>query len=110
MLVIAYVSLKPIDRSGGPPSVAMENIQNFAHIPAYAILTFCLVRCFFQLNTLTELYCFGIAFAYGVIMELLQHFVPGRFTSGMDVLRNTVGIAAMIYTLHKGYLRSFLKT
>lgn len=42
----------------------------------------------------------GITFAYGIIMELIQHYVPGRFMSLLDLVANSLGGILAFFVLY----------
>lgn len=75
-----FLALVPVD------------IQNFLHIPAYAILAF-LWR--WSLNPmpsrLASLVSFALTMSFGVVQEWAQSLVPGRYASLSDVLFDAVG-------------------
>ncbi len=78
-------------------------IQNLAHVPAYGFLALLWI---FNLRSSgtpraqAVMAAMIIATVYGLLMELLQTTVPGRFPSLLDGLLNVAGI--VIFTV--GYL------
>lgn len=107
MTLIAVGSLKP----GSPEhpetgGFSMENLNNFLHPPAYAILTYSLAHCFRRINKTTLAASFAIAFGYGVLMEYGQSFVPHRYPSLSDVCLNTVGIVVALLIVRRKTLGS----
>ncbi len=103
MGAIAYLSLLP-PRPDYHPSAIQETVHNFMHIPAYALLTYLLVRSFSSITGKAQWCAFLIAFFYGILMEFLQTFVPGRLASLGDVARNALGSILIIL-----YFRYFAK-
>ena len=71
-------------------------LQNLLHVPLFGILQFLWLRAFTKLGrsgwnrTLT---CMSISLPYGMVDELHQMFVPGRYASLMDILLNFTGVA-----------------
>lgn len=66
---------------------------NTMHLLAYFFLSFSIGISLFHSRfknhyNLAILYCF----LFGVLIEILQHFIPGRFFGIDDLIRNTVGI------------------
>lgn len=81
---IAYLSLTPTD------TITIGN-DKISHFIAYGtlmfnagILTFHRKSQFFRSIILCIL--------YGILIEFGQHFVPGRFMSGYDVVANVAGV------------------
>ena len=70
-------------------------VQNLAHMPAYGFLV---LLWMFNLRTFgvskrhAVMAAMIIATVYGLLMELLQMSMPGRFPSIMDCLLNVAGI------------------
>jgi len=96
MSFLAYVSLR------NPMLVIEENeeigklLNNLAHIPAYGILAFLLLKCFKDLNVKAKVYTLVISLGYGILMELLQSLNPNRLCSLGDIIRDLVGIGFVI--------------
>jgi hypothetical protein len=107
-LLLALLSLLPSDfASGGGlknedawgfswDGWISSSVQNAAHVPAYAILILLALagvtkRCPGRLRTL--ILAIAVCMAYGVLLEALQGFVPGRTASVSDGLSNVVGVA-----------------
>ncbi|HKK72838.1 MAG TPA: VanZ family protein [Candidatus Krumholzibacteria bacterium] len=83
--------------------------HNFAHVPAYALLTWLCWQALVtaQWRGATALWtAVGIAFAYGVLDEVHQYFVPGRFLSGTDTALNAAGcLLAVVIIVVRGRIR-----
>ena len=108
MVFIFIVSLWP-PAPQDHPSLRQQMVHNFMHIPAYALLTYLIVRSFPFIEIRTTLYACGISLAYGGFMEILQSFVPGRECSLGDMGRNLSGaLLAGLYVrfIHFGRLTS----
>ncbi len=70
-------------------------IQNLAHMPAYGFLVLLWIfnlRNFGVSKRHAVMTAMIIATVYGLLMELLQMSMPGRFPSIMDCLLNVAGI------------------
>jgi len=68
-------------------------IQNLLHVPVYAGLTWIWWRAFARTAVL---WAAAIATSYGVLDEIHQMYVPGRFASVTDALLNAAGAAAVV--------------
>lgn len=93
-VLLAFASLRPGSGGETPPSEQM--LHNLAHIPAYAILTFLLTRCVSRLTLRNQILIVLSAFAFGVLLEVGQFFVPYRYFSFLDMGLNAVGILLVI--------------
>lgn len=96
MGLIAFLSLTPTYHSEGDKGKIKEVVDNVGHVPAYALL------CFLWINTLgMNKRNLGtaavICILYGVLMEYLQSFVPGRYPSLMDAGSDTLGALLTIF-------------
>lgn len=80
--------------------------HNFAHVPAYAVLTWLWWRALKRAQwrgAAAWLGATGLAFGYGIFDEVHQYFVPGRFLSATDALLNGVGcLLALGWILVRG--------
>jgi len=68
--------------------------QNLLHIPLFGGLQFLWLRAFGRIGQVggkAWLVCLGITLGYGVLDELHQLFVPGRYASLLDMLLNALG-------------------
>jgi len=95
MILLTYVSLKS-PQEGVEPSTAEQLVHNASHIPAYAILTFLLLKSLRSFNAKIKIGIFFIAFTYGVFMELLQLNIVNRYGSMLDVFLNSMGIILIL--------------
>lgn len=98
MSLIVYSSLQPDVNKHS--SQLFRDIHNFLHIPAYALLTYFLLKCFAKTSSKSLIFAFSIAFLFGVINELIQAYVPGRTASVSDALFNGIGIIIVLITFH----------
>ncbi len=80
--------------------------HNFAHVPAYAVLTWLWWRALRLAQWSLGASLVGsalIAFGYGIFDEIHQYFVPGRFLSGTDAALNAAGcvLAVAVIAVHQ---------
>jgi len=79
-------------------------LQNLLHVPAYAVLTFLLCRllCGSNLRSTGGLLAamFG-ATLFGMFMEGIQLFIPGRYPGTTDALLNGVGASIGSLTYYR---------
>lgn len=68
-------------------------IQNFLHIPAYAVLAFAWRWCLsgWMSARSTAVTTFVICLSYGIFEEYYQSFIPGRYASLTDVVFDGIG-------------------
>ena len=100
MLLLAWLQLKNVAQpSGQGVSSIGQLLHNLAHIPAYAILTFLMLKSFKNINLKAKLTAISIALTYGILMELCQSINSQRFASIGDVVLNSIGIifVAFVY-------------
>ncbi len=93
-LLVIWASL----RTGGGPQ-PIEHFDKALHFTFYGVFTVIAAGCTIKKRTLIWL-CIFIAF-YGVLMEILQSFVPSRFMSLADIIANTSGIIIVAVILFK---------
>jgi len=93
------------DTPDTPHSLSLNAIvNNFLHIPAYGILVFLWFRALHQKSRSKHrslFYAVGITMAFGILQELVQSFVRGRFVSLADIGLNTIGIALAVLYIHR---------
>jgi VanZ family protein len=71
-------------------------LRKAAHAAEYAVLGFLLLRAFGR-----ETAALVVGIAYAASDEIHQHFVPGRQASVLDVLVDSVGVAAGVYAVRR---------
>jgi len=89
MAALTLVSIQPILKGHGS-DMPRQILNNMLHIPAYGLLTYLLIKSFSKLKYV-YIVSFLFAVGFGVLNEYVQSFVPGRYTSGFDVLLNGIG-------------------
>jgi VanZ family protein len=71
--------------------------DKFAHMMVFAILSFLMIIGFVKQYTYRILkeeavkYALVISVSYGIILEVLQHFIPNRTVELYDIIANTMG-------------------
>ncbi len=83
-----------------------RTINNFLHVPAYALRTlmFCVLFhvCDTKLIIRGSLVCGATAtIVFGGLMELAQAFIPGRTCSLGDLFLNSTGVCAGVVSMWK---------
>ena len=110
MAILAYLQLRNPSGSGGAGiSSVRQLLNNLAHIPAYAILTWLLLRNFLTVDFKAKVSAIAIASTYGIFMELLQSLNPERLASFGDVCLNTIGIIFIIWLNRCAFRNSPIK-
>jgi hypothetical protein len=90
-LLLLGASLIPMDQEieGLNFIIGLEpSIQNLLHIPAYAILSILLL----QVLGKRLLLVIVVTIVFGIVNELIQLAIPGRYPSVIDVGLNIVGV------------------
>jgi VanZ family protein len=101
MLIILCGSLVP-QFSADSPSFSETVIKNSVHIPMYLFLTLFLFLYFrrrklFARYQRHSLYAAAlVAFAFGLLIEIVQRFVPGRTADFFDIALNAWGIIIFV--------------
>jgi VanZ family protein len=83
-LLIAYLSVTPTD------TITIGN-DKISHFIAYAILTLNAAMIVYPNKRKTFFWAI-ITLAYGGILEVIQHYVPGRFMSLYDLFADGLGV------------------
>jgi VanZ family protein len=120
LLAFGAIATPGVGIAGSMLAVVPQPVTEYSHAPAYALLTWLLTgglrnrgwskRMALRLGVMA-------AMVFGVWMELLQGFVPGRTVDIYDVASNALGIgcAALVieaapearaFTFARTYLRS----
>lgn len=98
-LFILVVSLSPGEAMPLTDIWQIISFDKIAHFAVYAILSFlCIVGFTKQYNFRwlrknAVVTAIGFSIIYGVILELLQSFSPGRFIEYADIFANSIGCA-----------------
>ncbi len=94
-----------------PPSYIEEpGFDKIKHVIEYSILGFFTLGCFTDRNRVKIIILVIIVCSlYGILDEIHQHFVPGRYSSSLDMVANSVGSILGVMTLryHKKFRRVF---
>ena len=103
-LVWAYMALlgfgatisPGIGMSGQLIAILPQAATELSHVPAYGLLTWLLTGSLHKRGWTARdglIVAIAVALIFGLWMEIVQVFVPGRVVDMDDVLLNTVGIA-----------------
>jgi len=95
-LVVLFLSTIPCV---GLPEVSIDHFDKIVHFFEYFVLSMLLVKALFDHRDdlpgkKVFLFTLIIAGMYGIVMELLQSFIPGRTPSLADVAANVLGVLA----------------
>lgn len=109
-LVILFITLTPGDKL---PEVGIFQVDKLVHFFVFGLLMFLssygLFRVFQERNfttnavTVSAVYSIGL----GLLVEVLQLFVPNRSFSVADVIANTIG-AGIGYLVFRYYKRKYM--
>ena len=97
MLLITGTSSIPMDGSAEHLTFLTSlkpGIQNLLHIPVFALLAFLWLRAFCSINQSFLLCCISaglVTIVFGVLDELHQLYVPGRYAGLLDIILNSIG-------------------
>ena len=101
MFLLMGLEISP-DAHPGKSSVVKQVAHNSAHVPAYMILTFLLVRTFQSYKVRKIVFwAFAISVWYGWLNEILQSFSPGRTCSVSDEVLNILGTTLALLLFKK---------
>ncbi|MBU0683319.1 MAG: VanZ family protein [Candidatus Omnitrophota bacterium] len=79
---------------------SVNNVDKMAHFIEYLVLAFLVMRVFSCEKQLalqkSVLFTLILSGGYGILLELVQHFIPAREASLDDVFFNFVGVIAGI--------------
>ena len=92
--VVVWASIRP---GGGPQPI--EHFDKLMHFVFYGTFAVIAVWCTDKLKTFIQLAAFIIV--YGILMEVLQSFVPSRFMSFADIVANSLGVVTACLLLIK---------
>jgi len=91
--IIFTFAVAPCDNM---PLANVSHIDSIVHFAEYVILAILVLRSFLHrskvLSVKIVLFTLILAGGYGILIELIQSFVPSRSASGMDVFFNFAGI------------------
>ena len=120
LLAFGAIATPGVGIAGSMLAVLPQPVTEYSHAPAYALLTWLLTGGFRNRGWSKQMALrLGVmaALVFGVWMELLQGFVPGRTVDIHDVAFNAIGIglAALVieaapepraFTFARAFLRS----
>jgi VanZ family protein len=98
---ITYLSLKSARHS-----TPIHLNDKLGHFIAYAVFSFNALVLWRGQSTKFKIIIGLVLVGYGLFMEILQGFVPGREVSGLDLLANSVGVGIgfLLFNRLKRYL------
>lgn len=89
-----------------PPSIEKPGFDVIEHVIEYSILGFLTLGCFTKRDNIkTILIVIIICSLYGILDEIHQYLVPGRYFSESDMLSNSIGSIIGVITLR--YYKKF---
>jgi VanZ family protein len=120
LLAFGAIATPGVGIAGSMLAILPQPVTEYSHAPAYALLTWLLTGGFQNRGWSKQMALrLGVmaAMVFGVWMELLQGFVPGRTVDIQDVAFNAIGIglAALVieaapepraFTFARTFLRS----
>ena len=89
MIVILGVSSLPGDNI---PKSWLLSFDKLIHLIEYFILGILLMKSMRNVSTKMLMVVIPFGMFFGIIDEYLQSFISGRFSSGLDVLADTIGV------------------
>jgi VanZ family protein len=92
-LLATYMAFTPKLHSEMPQ--INDKIQ---HLLAFGYLTVTLRWAYFSWATPVRTFC--LLFAYGLLIELIQGFIPRRQSSGLDLMVDVIGILMALVGFH----------
>ena len=84
-----------VGMAGALLALCPQGATNYSHLPAYGLLTWLLAKGLKQQGCSERMalrLAMAAAMMFGLCMEVMQGFVPGRFVEAGDVLLNAMGI------------------
>jgi len=103
MLVILATSIMPMEQNLGQFQIIIDlkpHIQNLLHIPIFAFLAVLFLQVAKDCRLVGKksiiivlLFCIG----FGVLNEVIQIVIPGRYASILDVIFNFIGAVIGIF-------------
>ena len=106
MLLILGTSLIPMDRDIRGLQFIIDLkplIQNLLHIPAFALLSILWLQVVRNhMNGQKQILCvLSLTIGFGILTELIQITIPGRYPGIMDIGLNTIGSILGIILYYK---------
>lgn len=97
--LLLVASILPDTRQTGDPfqnllTFISPTLQNALHIPAYGLLAWLICEAANRRGSspnLSMIAGMATAMSYGMLMEVIQIWVPGRYPSAMDIAFNALG-------------------
>ena len=111
MAIIFYLSAQP-DLPHAPDARLDALLKKTGHATEYALLFLLLLRAWQRHRGVDTALCRSLwtTGAYAVSDELHQALVPGRYSSGYDVLIDVSGVLLLVWLLRTGRWRGFVRS
>lgn len=115
-LVIMVLTFTPGPNLPPLPHWELISFDTFVHTVIFGVLIFLLANTLKRLDSDSFLSKYQLlvalllAFAYGVLIEVIQPYIPGRTFDYYDILSNTIGcfIGLIVLWIQTAFSRSFL--
>lgn len=108
MAFVLYSSTQPAPKFDGVSQSFMDHVLDYSHIPIYALLTFLLLLAFCSFDYRRQMAAFMIAVLFGILNEVVQQYIPGRFCSSQDIINNAIGSLLTIFIV-QAFCKKLLK-
>ena len=102
-LVISLLTLMPVEKAPETPFLDIPHLDKLVHFGIFGLLSWLMIRGLLKFNEVKDKITpivISLVFPtiYGGIIEILQHFIPGRGPDILDFLANTLGILMGVVT------------
>ena len=100
---LVYLSLRPTTApvETGTMVIIRRWLFNLLHIPAYALLAGLVLQAIGRRRTHALLTACLLALTVGMLTELFQFYVQGRYFSVIDILLNAAGVLLALVLIHR---------
>jgi VanZ family protein len=88
-LFLLYLTVILILATIKRPDVITTGFDKFEHIAAFIVFTFLM---YFSFNKVNYITIFLTGLGYGILIEIIQHFLPYRVADVMDIIANIIGL------------------
>ena len=108
MLVICFIAIEYLATTTLEIKPLAHTWDKANHFTAFMTLYILLSLAYKHLSILMKI---ALLLAFGIQIEIVQYFIPGRDFSLFDVVADSVGIAIgiVVYYLYEKYRRSAIK-
>ena len=98
-ITVSYIIMILLSSAFPDYDIVPSRIQNLMHIPAYLVLTILLLQLYknYRINGWKRIVLALLtSMVVGLVGEMIQSFIPSRFPSIVDLIRNFTGTVAGI--------------